>query len=1133
MKDVVCNFCESDEIERGLLLLDMPTGSGKTHIMLDYIIDHIIRGGERRIFFVTTLKKNLPEEQLRARFEEKGMLNIFEKRFLHLRSNSESVTENFRREMISDIKSCLPSQTNIKDLRDTVEAINDLKTTSKMNNLLKKSEERLRKEVEPKFRREVRIALNKNFKTADEKLNAIKGQTEWKWIGELYPSVFTNEKQIIFLTMDKFIRHNDTLIENSYLFYDSDMLSNSIVMIDEIDATKEKILNKIIQDGERNIDYLDLFEKIHTSLENKDSHPQLMYVPCGDWEMSQKRSLSDFAEDVFRESERIAEKYNLNFNHKMSDSFSKEDNKFIFHDYKSHIIGDKLSKISVNLDSSERINWISPSNKTDGGGTNILEMLRDLRRFVNFFMAFVKRLAINYQKHKGQTGYDIPFESSILSILDQYGLGDEQKHTLSRDIMLSTKQDKRQDRPTSSDPSFYNTGFRYYDFEDDERHDLYSKIMMTSYSATPEKILSTICETTKVVGISATASIESVTGNFDMNYLRNCSCKVCDVTENEQKNMEKQFNQSISKYENVNIVTDIFVNEAYCMESWKSIFSVDERAEEIYNLLELQNDEYHSKRYLKIAWAYKKFVEHEDIKSMLCFINRHPRSKDPELDLDVLMKIFESIAVENNLPRDFVKKSLEQLDGDEFDLKKESIIESLSKGEKLFVITVYKTIGAGQNMQYPVSNPEEYTKINEQKYGRNEKDFDAIYLDKPTNVVPSIQPESRSESLARFIFYIEFLLQNGEISQKVARDNIKAAFKVFSGGGWTNNIATPEVRQAKSTKKESVRCIIQAVGRICRTNLKNKNIYVFADGELKDIFDEDIESYGKLFNPEFRAIYKKLITKKQVSNEETRLRDHAQHISRLTKNHLERFVERTWNENRITEWKTLREFVLKNPTVSKEDSKNGIVYHYYVEQPEKSNFVYFKEQRDFGDTTVYFNKKVDLCSAISEKSARLEDILSVPGAEELFEKRGYKKEFIKNEFIMSPPLFRNVYVGYLGEVVGEHILKSQGVTLKELEAEIYEEFDFKINDSVFIDFKNWKGARNISGENEIEKIQRKLKRVGGSKVYIINILGDSTMKIHSTKHGDTEIVEVPCLYDIKTKSWSLDAIMKLKGEMEL
>ena len=50
MKNVIKKYCENKEIKNGLILLDMPTGSGKAHSVLDFIHEYIISGGEKRIF---------------------------------------------------------------------------------------------------------------------------------------------------------------------------------------------------------------------------------------------------------------------------------------------------------------------------------------------------------------------------------------------------------------------------------------------------------------------------------------------------------------------------------------------------------------------------------------------------------------------------------------------------------------------------------------------------------------------------------------------------------------------------------------------------------------------------------------------------------------------------------------------------------------------------------------------------------------------------------------------------------------------------------------------------------------------------------------------------------------------------
>ena len=95
MKNVIKNYCENDKIKNGLILLDMPTGSGKTHSVLDFIHDYIVACGEKKIFFVTTLLKNLPEDELKKRFERSGNLPLFKETFLRIEANVDSVCHFF------------------------------------------------------------------------------------------------------------------------------------------------------------------------------------------------------------------------------------------------------------------------------------------------------------------------------------------------------------------------------------------------------------------------------------------------------------------------------------------------------------------------------------------------------------------------------------------------------------------------------------------------------------------------------------------------------------------------------------------------------------------------------------------------------------------------------------------------------------------------------------------------------------------------------------------------------------------------------------------------------------------------------------------------------------------------------
>ena len=73
--------------------------------------------------------------------------------------------------------------------------------------------------------------------------------------------------KVILMSTDKFINPIDSIINGSIYIYDQDYFSNSIVFIDEFDTSKEKILNKIIDDGIKNdTDIFRTFLQIYNSL---------------------------------------------------------------------------------------------------------------------------------------------------------------------------------------------------------------------------------------------------------------------------------------------------------------------------------------------------------------------------------------------------------------------------------------------------------------------------------------------------------------------------------------------------------------------------------------------------------------------------------------------------------------------------------------------------------------------------------------------------------------------------------------------------------------------------------------------------------------------------------------------------
>ena len=285
MKQAIVNFCKSTDT--GLFLLDMPTGFGKTYCVLDFMVDNYDAPEfkDKKIFFVTTLKKNLPDKELREHFAKRGKADDYDKYCLRIEANADMVVEKLDElYRARKIPPAITMKQEFKDLHGSVKLLNEyrdkkreLKGTSRdiINVLCKSAEDAIRKQQEGAFRRVIENEL-KQFRTPKEKLKNIANNPDYHWIGELYPAVYTREKRIFFMSMDKFFLGNTTIIEPTYSFYNNDITKNAIIFIDEFDATRDRLLNQIITRGlENHLDYLGLFHRVYASLKTRDFPAEL------------------------------------------------------------------------------------------------------------------------------------------------------------------------------------------------------------------------------------------------------------------------------------------------------------------------------------------------------------------------------------------------------------------------------------------------------------------------------------------------------------------------------------------------------------------------------------------------------------------------------------------------------------------------------------------------------------------------------------------------------------------------------------------------------------------------------------------------------------------------------------------
>lgn len=1151
MYETIKKFCEND-LTNGLFLMDLPTGFGKTHNVIQYIFDAVCdeKNKDKKFFFVTNLKKNLPEKQLRDLFERNGRKEEFEQKFLFLNSNAELAIEGYNKNPNIMLK--VPPE--IQKLDETKFFFQSLKDISRQRKLKKdgfgdfgvNAETIFATKIERDFRHKMEKLLKNEFGKVDERREAVQKNGKWGWLGELYESTKTAEKQIIILSAKKFVTKNDTLVEPPYLFYTSKMMENAVVFIDEFDAVKKDFLDNIIDDGIREqVDFIKLFKRIHDSL-METNFPNDIFRESN-WYKGKKygkKPIRSVLDGFKKNASEILNKYNLSSLIRTKKGQDKDLLKnFLFQDNLYHTITNDNKYISVVYNDEEARNEIFISDeKKKNEAISIQALLSKVRGFISFFQIGVKRLAYNVYFYRRENKIDdgeFTFEAAVSSILNPFGLDKDQLWFLKNQILQDIKPKNSLGVSKDFDLNFCSKGLRYYTFSNDVFDDFQSAINVFAFNNTPEKILLNTCERAKVVGISATASIPSVVGNFDLKYLNEQLGELYQVmSESDRSRLRKRFEEEQSGYDrhNIKINVELLGEEILkCNDEsvWVNIYGDAETAKEAFgivsdassNSFDSKNAKYNIERYYRITQAYKKFYEHEeDVQSFLCMLTANPKEAKGYFRRDVLLNLFKLL--DND-----AEKKVRWLTTENFEDDKKAITDELEAGNRIFLVSAYATLGAGQNLQYgvPIKKQKCLPMINESRKG-DEKDFDAIYLDNPTNLLVNKAVDNMpQEDLVRFLFQAEYLKAAGEISPELTMQHVKKAFEVF-GSQRRPVIQPPTILDRESVKLYATKSLIQAVGRICRTNRKSKNIYIYADSRISDNLDCRVAK-KLILNREFEKLVEAVDSQRELKMVKGSLECQAEEKSVTVNSFIHAVMEGEWSDADVERWKSLREFALQHPTISREELNKCKMHSFYAEMGRKSNILYFGQEADYRRVHISFAHGVENCPCIeSAESSRLDKFMSRPMLRQYFKEQGYATSFEPNDFMMVPTMWNNIYKGALGEVVGKFLFSRMfGMELEEItDLSAFELFDFKVpGKPYYVDFKHWSPGTDVQREKMIDKIFEKAVKCGAEKVLVVNILADKRYPCHDYE-GGLEILAVPSLlYDDGTMHSNTEAVERI------
>ncbi|MBQ8928375.1 MAG: hypothetical protein IJ055_08920 [Oscillospiraceae bacterium] len=899
--------------------------------------------------------------------------------------------------------------------------------------------------------------------------------------------------------------------------------------MDEFDSAKETMLGSIIQNGLRDkIDFIELFHSIYAALKTHD-FPEMLTTPSEQYKRGDYRtqSLEQLLADTHRKAQELHDLYALQFSHRTALDAEETHKNFLFQDHQFHsILSGNNRYITAVTDETRRINAIHfTQGKPDDKTQNLQVMLGKLRGFIGWFQGMVGILAINYRQCKNerrQAGEDeFTQEQAIRSVLAQFRLGSYETDYLTTQILMAARRQKNEQIAGSLfDRSVYEHGFRYYCFENDAMHDMQSQIMMCAFQNTPEKLLLRICERAKVIGISATATVPTVIGNFDLDYLRSrMQGAFCTLQGSEHARLAGAFHSSQSGYEHIRIHTQLLGAGEYSVQSWTGIFEDENLGSAVHEALERKVFKsenapfYYHERYVRIAKVFKAFLQHRDIRSMLCLLTAHPRENSRYLDLKLLYDIFDALRYCFDKTFDTANNVVILRSGDLFEREKRVLLQRLGAGERFFVISTYQTLGAGQNLQYRIPPMLQGRLVcSNQLPPRQEKDFDAIYLDKPTNLFAGLERSWQEESFVKYLFQVEFLQEKGELSMADALAHIRKAFRCYMTGEIPRE-HVESVYDKQSIRMYATRAVIQAIGRLCRTNQKSPDIYIFADDRIADSLDLSVTE-GRILNHEFLALVRAIENTQHRAPEPGSLESLAELTASRAARDLDHMLHDGWDERRMRKWEALRTLVLRHPTASGAQAACDPIFpNYYIQLPQKGNVLYYIQGEHLRRGSVSF-LRTPVHAREDETGTRLPRLMQWQALHEHFIAKGYATQFVPNDYILSPPLWQRIYKGALGEVTGQFWFETVlGVTLEALsDPEVFELFDGKVpGKPVYVDFKNWEEGTQADWEPAVDKIRRKAAQCGCRCAVIANVLARRSYRIQRFEQGDTAFLIVPSL----------------------
>ena len=1104
--------------EKGLCIVDLPTGSGKSYTAKNILYDALLDTSDNRKYVcITSAKKNKLYDELNELCTSEESKVLFDQQVIDLQANRDMITSTFSNIDIGNITD-ETIKSKLEKLEIELKKDKILKDNAKNNKdqglslSILLDNHKVIEQKERELRKEIHRYLKEKYKSYSRKtiIEMLKEEgNEDHWIIKAFPGMLIKEKKIIFMTVAKFIYPYDSIVETPFYFYSDEDFKNCVFYIDEFDQAKgsmlKQIINRDLSRFDNSINLLGLFDNILQSTNRGiENLPSELFSASSN---EKKRgfddaSLRDTFENISRIAKEISDEYSLFYELKSKD-VDDENSDFLFHDTTiTKSIGKNNHDAYVVANKKDKTNYIQRFGKDKLRLENILKRIEG---FVRLFMRSCYTFAINLRENQNERGnnfYDL--SDAINSVTSSFRIN-EPYSTFIHDQVLYGGQGRKKNTIDSIGDGFYENGFSLFTIEDSNSHSMNSIVKMEVHNDTPEKILLKMSKQGLAIGLSATGTVETNIGNFDLFALENeLGEDFIRINADDFELIKKEYEESVAKQKGLYQVsfTDQYTkeNELDCyIRIFEEVGTDDEYVKEFFNQITNRVSQFDKRKHIyNLIWAFDRFLFNEDMFSYLCLLNTYLK-KDGILDFT---KILLNELIAKYAAAGYVQyegKTTDDLfyilDGEDFDNKKDMLLNRLSNGEKIFVLSTFQALATGQNLQYAtpifLRDNDKLIRTNDRPNREWEKDFDGVFVEKPTNVLVNLSNPSELEKEAKIeaMYQAEELKASGEISSKTCLAVLNRA--AGSGSRYEDLYAKQSVRNAQAIT------IIQGIGRIDRTNLKNRCIHIDAEYDAIGLFSSSMLNSNRLIAPVIKTLYAAIRVKRteEADAEDKRVINRATEKANILGNNIYKIMNggERWNKDSIKKWEAMNEELLKDPQGL--TNKNNYLY---IEMPKEDDKYFYKQSGDFRTNEISFDPAFEPgWFEVSKKGLRLDAIMSIPEIRKLFEEKGYATKLVPSKRMPAPVIANNLLKGRYGEIAGKYLIETYtGIKLEKTEdPELYEKFDFHINNyKVVIDFKNWSQMTSFDDEDYTSKMIGKAKDCGSKLVLAINLISEETYK---------------------------------------